>query len=367
MSIIIFLIILAALVLVHEFGHFIVAKKSGIRVDEFGLGFPPKLWSKRFGETTYSLNLIPFGGFVKIHGENPDEESTSGPDSGRSFVNKPRHIQALVLIAGILFNIIFAWLLLSASFLGGIAASSEDYAVYASRISDARIIIIGTTKDSPAETAGLKAGDRLLALRAGTMSLAEPLEVENIQEFISSNKNKEVTVTYSRGDERKEVSVTPQEGLVPDRAIIGVSMDKAGTLQLPFHLALYEGGRLTIHMVKGVSVGLFQFIWGAVRGGADLTSVSGPVGIVGLVGDATKLGFTYLLSFTALISINLAIINLIPFPALDGGRLLFVAIESIIRRAINPKISNTVNAVGFSLLLFFMLFITYKDIVKLFT
>jgi regulator of sigma E protease len=119
MTIIIFIIVLAALVFVHELGHFLAAKSSGIRVDEFGLGFPPKLWSFKKGETTYSLNAIPFGGFVKIFGENPDQESIEGPDKNRSFVHKPKYIQAWVLSAGVIFNILFAWILISIGYMVG--------------------------------------------------------------------------------------------------------------------------------------------------------------------------------------------------------------------------------------------------------
>ena len=126
MSIIIFVIVLVVLILVHEFGHFITAKKSGIRVDEFGIGFPPKIFGKKIGETTYTLNWIPFGGFVKIFGENPDDESISGPDSARSFVNKKRRIQALVIVAGVLFNVILASLLFSAGFMIGMPVSDGD-------------------------------------------------------------------------------------------------------------------------------------------------------------------------------------------------------------------------------------------------
>lgn len=365
MSIIVFLVILAALVLVHEFGHFISAKRAGIRVDEFGLGFPPRLWSFKKGETLYSLNLVPFGGFVKIHGENPDEEALTGPDSARSFVNKPRHIQAIVLAAGVIGNIIFAWLLLSASFMIGIIASSDDYAKYVGRITDPRVVVVGTAKGSPAEAAGLKAGDALISIESGGRVLKPPFEVPDVQAFINESGEGKVKIFYKRGDRNLAAEIVPKEGIVEGRKVVGISMDKVGTLRLPVHFALYEGAKFTTRMVEGVSVGLAQFIAGAFVGKADLSSVSGPVGIVGLVGDATKLGITYLLTFTALISVNLAVINLIPFPALDGGRLLFVIIEAIIRKRIKPAVMNITNAVGFFILIALMLFITYKDILKL--
>jgi regulator of sigma E protease len=368
-SIIIFLIILAALVLVHEFGHFIVAKKSGIRVDEFGLGFPPKIWAKKFGETTYTLNSIPFGGFVKIFGENPDDESINGTDSKRSFVNKPKYIQIAVLAAGVVFNVVFAWILISIGFSSGILASVADYQAYNSSISDVHVAVIAVNKNTPADAAGIKVGDAIVSLTTQKTKAElkdKSVSVTAIQAFIASHAQEDLIVHLKRGNELVDKTVTPKEGIVPGRVAIGIAMDDVGMLKLPFHLALYEGGKFTGHLVVGVTKGLMQFIGNVFKGKADLSSVSGPVGIIGLVGDATKLGFTYLLSFTALISINLAVINLMPFPALDGGRILFVIIEAIIRRPIAPKIANRVNAIGFTLLLILMLVITFKDIWNLF-
>ncbi|MCR4334204.1 MAG: RIP metalloprotease RseP [Patescibacteria group bacterium] len=368
MSIIIFLIILAALILVHEFGHFIVAKKSGIRVDEFGLGFPPRIWSKKYGETTYSLNWIPFGGFVKIFGENPDAESTTGPDSSRSFVNKNRMIQASVLIAGIAFNLLFAWILISFSFMTGILASSSDYAKYGDNFVNPHTAVIGVNKDTPADIVGIKAGDAIVSIQDDVTKdeiRGMAVNVEAIQGFISSHTNKNLILTLERNGETIKKTVMPKNGIVEGRVAIGIAMDDVGTLHLPLQTAVWEGARLTGHMIVGVSMGLGNFIYQIFTGSANFSSISGPVGIVGLVGDATKLGFSYLLSFTAIISINLAIINLIPFPALDGGRLLFVLIEAIRRKEIPPQIANLLNMIGFALLILLMIVVTYRDILKL--
>ncbi len=362
MNIILFLIILAVLILVHEFGHFIVAKKSGIRVDEFGLGFPPTLWSKTYGETKYSINAIPFGGFVKIFGENPDDESIDGPDRGRSFVHKSKLIQAAVLVAGITFNIIFAWLLISIGFMSGLP-TPVNYGG-AGVVKDAKVMVTSVAKDSPAAQAGIKEGDTIISLTSGKDSLGE-ITPENISAFVGSHD--EVTVSYHRGQSAGTVSVKPAlSPLVKDRKIIGISMDMIGILQLPIHQALWEGAKTTGDLIQVTAIGLANFIWNAVRGLGDFSQVSGPVGIIKTVGDVSKLGFIYLLSFTALISINLAVINLIPFPALDGGRLVFVAIEAIIRRPIKPQIANTVNGIGFVLLLLLMVIVTFHDVVKLF-
>ncbi len=363
MSIVIFLIILAVLVLVHEFGHFIVAKKSGIRVDEFGLGFPPRLYSKKIGETTYSINLIPFGGFVKIFGENPDAESTVGPDSKRSFINKNRAIQAAVLVAGVTFNILFAWILFSIGYMTGLPSSVGD--IPGAEVSNPQVVIISVAKNSPADKAILKPGDMITSLSSGVDSVKD-VSVESVQNFIVSHPKEEIVMGIKRGGTAETLSVTPMTANETRKPSIGISMDVIGLVHLPFFQAFYYGGKLTVNWTKYISVKLAEFVSQAFTGRADFSEVTGPVGIVGQVKEAEALGFVYVLSFAAIISINLAIINLIPFPALDGGRLLFVWIEAIRRKPIAPKIANALNSVGFAILILLMLIVTYKDIVKLF-
>ncbi len=365
MSIILFIIILAILILAHEFGHFIVAKRSGVRVDEFGIGFPPKIFGKKIGETEYTLNLFPIGGFVKIFGESPDEESVNGPDSKRSFVNKPKYIQAAVLVAGVTFNVILAWFLLSAGFMIGLP-TSVDVAPEGRVLEDVALTIVEVKPDSPAQDVGLEVGDVILSLAVGEDSVFSPSPTE-VQEFIAINFEKDINVVYRRGKEFQEtITLRPVEGII-DRPAIGIAMDEIGKLKLPAHLALWEGAKLTAGLTEATFFGLVSFFGGVFSGNADLSDVAGPVGIVGIVGQASEFGFVYLLSLMAIISINLAIINLIPFPALDGGRLLFLLIEAIKGSPIKPAIANTVNAVGFAALILLMVIITYSDIVKIMT
>lgn len=365
MSVVLFLVILAVLVFVHELGHFLIAKLSRIRVDEFGIGFPPRIFSFKKGETRYSINLIPFGGFVKIFGENPDEESIKGKDSARSFVNKPKYIQVAVLAAGVVFNIIFAWILISSGFMAGFPTSVSER--HADQVQNAELVVTAVSPQSPADKAGLKQGDEILFVSSGNDALqGDQLSVENVQKFIASHGNAEMSILAERGDEKKTIMVTPQSGIVEGRPAIGIAMDMVGVLKLPIHKALWEGALLTGELVKATAVGIAQFIGQAFTGQADLSQVSGPVGIAGMVGSARELGIIYLLSFTAFISINLAVLNLIPFPALDGGRILFVAIEAIKRSPIKPTIANSINAIGFALLIILMLVVTYKDIARLF-
>jgi len=367
MNILIFIIILLVLVLVHEFGHFFSAKKFGIRVDEFGFGFPPKLFSIKRGETEYSINLLPIGGFVKIFGENPDEENTNGADSSRSFVNKPKYQQAIVLFAGVLANFLLAWILFSVGFVSGLPTSvggaPEGYTV-----ADPHLVIVSVLANSPAETSGLKSGDKIISIKSGN-DFVQDINPDTLKSFIVSHGDKEIEIGYIRGklDQMiKVIKIIPVKNLTSENPTIGIAMDEIGMVKLPVLRAFWEGLKLDWSMTKGTVIGLYTLIKEGIMGKGSFSSVTGPVGMVGIVGDAYQFGFVYLLSFAGLISVNLAIINLLPFPALDGGRLFFLLIEKIKGSRINPKFANGANMIGFLILIILMLLVTYHDIIKLF-
>ncbi|MBI3634268.1 MAG: site-2 protease family protein [Candidatus Yonathbacteria bacterium] len=361
MSILLFIIILGILVFVHEFGHFIAAKKAGVRVDEFGIGLPPRLWKKKIGETIYSINLFPVGGFVKIFGENPDEESIGGEDSKRSLFHSSKLTQGWIISAGIIFNLLFAWVLITSGFIIGVPFSSDDL-LYGSRVKDAFVLISGVAPRSPALTAGLKEGDRIVSLSAEGEELPHPT-ISATQDFIASHSV--LTISYLRGEELKTVTVRPEDGLKEGAKAIGISLDIVGTLKLPVHQALYAGSTITISIIKSTVVGLFEFFKNIFSGTAGFSDISGPIGIVGAVKNASSLGFSHLIYLTALISINLAVINIFPFPALDGGRLFFIVIETIKRSPLRPSFVNTINGIGFALLILLMVVVTYGDIIKI--
>lgn len=363
MSLIIFLIILSVLVIVHEAGHFFVAKFFGIRVDEFGLGYPPKakkLFTWR--GTDFTLNWLPFGGFVKIFGENPtvedEEESLTDVPPGAKFTAKNRGIQAAVLVAGVTANFVFASLLMSLGFMIGLPAPLG----VSLPVEDPKTVITTVLPDSPAEIAGIRSGDIILSLKEGERT--SELNPEAVAQFISDSKDP-LTLEIKRAEKIINIEVTPKEGIVAGKKGIGVAMDNVGIVKLPFLSALYHGFLTTIDLTIMTAEALAIFISQAFAGNADLSQVTGPVGLVGIVGDVKTLGLVYIISFTALISINLSIINLIPFPALDGGRLLFVAIESIIRRPIPPRIFNVLNTVGFGILILLMIVVTFRDVTNL--
>ncbi|MDE2038034.1 MAG: site-2 protease family protein [Patescibacteria group bacterium] len=365
-AIVIFVIVLAALIFVHELGHFLAAKAFGIRVDAFKLGFGPRVFSWKRGETEYGVNWIPFGGYVKIFGEDPDGAALdpAGSDARRSFVLKARWKQAVVLSAGVLFNFIFAWLLYAGAFTAGVTASTDGFQQYASHLTDPRIMVTSVVPGSPADKAGVKAGDTVEGVISGGVDAtgkAGPVAIKDVQDAIASSDGAPLELLTDKG----AVGMTGVEGLVPGKYAIGIAMDDVAELKLPFFAAVGESFRYTLELIKETAVGLYQFVANIFVGHPDLADVAGPVGIAGIVGNAARMGITYLVMVTAIISVNLGVINLIPFPALDGGRILFVAVEGAFRRRIPPRFANAVNLAGFALLMILMVAVTWKDVAQL--
>ncbi len=363
MSILLFIIILLVLVFVHELGHFSVAKFFKIKVTEFALGFPPKLFSWKRGETVYSLNIVPFGGFVRIHGENPDLDNKDDHDRSRNMSHKPWYVQAAVLIAGVTFNIIFAWMLVAVAFMFGYPTALDDMSTVP--VQDPQVMILQVSPGSPADLAMIKSGDVILRAR-NTTTLVEPRNVEDVKNVIKSAWiDTPVTLELEKGGDVRTVEVVPVAGIVEGSPAIGISMSTVGVIRYPFFQAIFEGGKMTLQIFRDTFVGLGKLVLQSFRGQASLDSVTGPVGIVGMVGDASQFGVLYLLGFTALISINLAVINLVPFPALDGGRLFVVLIEAVSRRKVPARIQGYINGIGFLLLITLMLVITWGDVARL--
>lgn len=371
---IIFIIVLAVLIFVHELGHFLVARWCGIRVDAFAIGFGPKIFGWKRGGVEYSLRLIPFGGYVKIFGENPDEENTKGPDAHRSFVNKKKIVQIAVLVAGVSFNFIFAWLLYIGIFTSGMNVDAYTYEKYTGKQADHRVMITGLTRDLPADKAGLKVGDIIIAmsvkniegLGSASTSITEIVTVQNIQDTINSNGNT-IAVSYIRDNDIRNTEVTPVKGVIEGKYAIGIAMGEiGGRIRFSFQQSVWESMKYAGTMIKAITVGLFTFIGDVFTGTAKFSDVTGPLGIAKEVGDAAHRGFQDLILLTAFISLNLGVINLLPFPALDGGRVLFVIIEAIIRRPIPMKWANIVNTIGFILLMGLMVVVTFKDVLRIF-
>jgi len=374
MTILIFFIVLAVLILVHELGHFLVAKRAGVKVEEFGLGFPPRLWGVKWGETLYSLNWIPFGGFVKILGENAEEDNPESiipiEEKERSLSSRSRFIQALVLVAGVTFNILLAWLILSFGLWVGLP-TSRDGVPTGFELDQVRLVVTEVVKDSPASLVGMKGGETILYVKNSQEVLDKP-SVTDLQKFVANNSNQKISLGYSKEFNDNipvnpvEVELQPKLSSASGRAVIGVSLTEIGILKLPFFSAIIEGFKLTALVLWSIVLALGNLVSGIFQGQtAVLSSVTGPVGLIGVIGSSASMGFFYLLNLVAVISLNLAVINLLPFPALDGGRVLFLAIEGLIKKPLSPKFVNFANAFGFYLLIGLMLVLTYRDILRL--
>ena len=347
----IFIIIIGVLVLVHELGHFITAKRAGMKVEEFGFGFPPRIFGIKKGETTYSINWIPFGGFVKIYGE-----SGEGADDSRSFASKKAGTRAKVIVAGVVMNVILAFVLLSIGNVMGLrtAIAEDDQNPL---ILDRRIQIVQVVPNSPAAEAGLEPLEEII----GFGNIAE------FQNYISENKGKNIVMKLGRGrDNIIEKNITPRLSPPAGEGPLGISLAATGVIKYPWYRAIYEGARHTGILLINTAYGYGSIIKNLFTTGSPGADISGPIGIAKFTGQAARIGFAYLLQLTALISVNLAILNIIPFPALDGGRLLFIGIEKLKRSPISRRVENLVNAIGFALLILLMIYVTNKDISRLF-
>lgn len=348
MTFLLFIFVLLVTVLVHEWGHFWTAKRFGMLVEEFGFGIPPRLWSWKKGETRYSINALPFGGFVKIAGENGDEPDK---DPARQFEARPWYAKSVVLVAGVVCNILLAVLLFTVAFSVGSPSISET----------GTPTIIGVTKDSPAEKAGLSIGEKVTSAQKGNKTIAVD-STETLRSFI----NKETTpITFTVGTESDTRSVTVTPVSTDDGVMVGLGIEKVG-------IERYSIGRsfiLAIERTWIVTKNIFNVVGALLAslfGGEKVTGLVGPVGIAQEVRSASAIGFTYLLSFIALISINLAVLNILPFPALDGGRLIIVLLEAVFRRKFSKTVIGLIHTAGFFILISLMLFLTVKDIRGLF-
>lgn len=345
-----FILVLGILVLAHEWGHFVVARYAGLTVEEFGFGFPPRIFKWQSGETVYSFNLLPLGGFVKILGENGDESELNNP---KSFSSKPVGIKGLITVAGVAMNFLLGALLLIIGFYIGLpqVLNKENEAI----AKNIQIQIVSINHGSPAEKAGIKLGDAIKNFN----------DVFDLQSFINRNRGKEITLEVSRGKEMINIKLIPRTNPPESEGAIGVALVKTGVVSYSWYQAIWLGVKSAFIAVWEIIKGFIGLIKNILVAGEVPKEVSGPVGIAVLTKQAANLGLVYLLQLVALISLNLAVLNLIPFPALDGGRLLFLGIEKIKGSKVNPKIENAIHGIGLALLLLLAVLITYKDILKL--
>ncbi|MFH1426662.1 MAG: RIP metalloprotease RseP [Candidatus Kerfeldbacteria bacterium] len=358
-TILIFILVLSVLVFVHELGHFVAAKLFGIRVDEFGFGFPPRIFGKTIKGTLYSLNWIPVGGFVKIKGvAGDDKDLQKNEGDSDSFANRPFYKKFIILFAGILMNGLLAVLLFTITFVVGVAALQDDVQP-GGTILESAIIVSAIVPEGSAAQVGLQIGDAIQRINEEEIESSEAL-----QEYTSSSADKTLTLEVKRDKEVFEVDVIPKKVELDGYEYIGIGVgfQEVVKVRYSWYQALWMGTTTTGQVIAEIGIALVGIMKSVFTTGSVGEDVAGPVGIAVLTGQFARMGFIPLLQFTALLSVNLAIFNFLPIPALDGGRLIFVVLERIRRKPVNQQIEAMIHNIGFILLLIFVLLITLKDV-----
>lgn len=356
LSILVFFVILSVLVLVHEFGHFIMAKKNDVLVEEFGLGLPPRVFGIKIGETLYSLNLLPFGGFVKVFGEERSElknKKISDKLKKRTFVSKT-HLQKLsIIIAGVFFNFLLGFVIMSYLFTQGVPVPTKD------------IIIEKVIANSPAYESGLKAGDVIKSF----VVEGENIDLYNVDSLVKTSK-KYAGMTFvaivQRGEIPLEVVLTPRANPPSGQGPLGILVTSYKIIKYPWYQAPFYGLLETVNITYAIVHSLFFTLAKFLTFQKVAVDVAGPVGIAKITQSAVKTSLQAVLQLVGLLSLNLAVVNILPFPALDGGRMMMVFYEMISKRKVNPQIERRLNVIGFAALLLLIILITINDIVKIF-
>ena len=362
MTLIIVLASFLALIILHELGHYLFAKKFGVKVEEFGIGLPPRLIGKKFGETIYSINLLPVGAFVRLEGE---EKVVPGP---RSFSAKPIWQRMVIVAAGV----VAFWLVAVLIFTGlgmtsGIPTGIGDEETQG--ITNPKVQILAVAKDSPANQAGIELGDNILKMEERNSGVfIEPTKVGEIQSFTDSIKGEEIILTFQRGAEIQQVTLTPRIDPPSGEGAMGVALVRTAFVkytwwEAPFQ-AVLRTGKLTFEIVKNLAGLVINLVSGkGVPAGVEFM---GPVGIVHLLTSSLSLGIAHFLSFFAVLAVYLAIFNALPIPVVDGGKLLFLGIEAIRKKPVSEVWERRVGAVVFALLITMMIWVTIKDVIRIF-
>ncbi|EKE06570.1 MAG: hypothetical protein ACD_18C00325G0002 [uncultured bacterium] len=410
LTVLLFILILGLLVVAHEFGHFITARKSGMKVFEFGFGFPPRALgfycdpqSKKFvwifgsgktkeqkekqkstlantvgGEereeeypsTLWSLNWLPLGGFVKIKGENGENSQDND-----SFGAQKAWKKIVVLAAGVTMNVILAFVVLSLGLMIGLPTdlSGGDNDPQAIIIEKPSVVVEQVEDASPAKAAGIQFGDKILRIGSADMNwfegeklIGEEINSQKLVTYVNEHSSEEMSLVIERTGQNLVLKITPEMIKNASTPKLGIALVDAGIIKYPWYLAIYKGFTATFILLANIFVGFYYLLKNLILGNGLIADVAGPVGIATIVGQSAKLGFNYLLNIIAMLSLSLAAINILPIPALDGGRIVFVILEKIFGKPVPMKYEQIAHTIGFLLLMLLVVVVTFRDVVKLF-
>lgn len=353
-TIITFFLILSILILIHEGGHFFAAKKSGMKVLEFGFGLPPRMIGIKRGGTIYSLNWLPFGGFVKIFGENPaDIKGKKSKTSLKSaFSAKPWYLRGFVIVAGPMMNFILAVIIVSYLFTKGVYLPGKE------------VRIVEVQKKTPASVAGVIKNDVILSLRL----FDKDIIIDSSDKLTSSLRKavgKKIVLTLKRNNQLKKINMIPRVKPPKGQGALGIVITDLTLKKYTWYQAPFIGLKESVILSGRYYQELFSIIKKLVLLQNPKVEVSGPIGIAKLTGDAVQMGSDAVIQLLGLLSLNLALINIFPFPALDGGQLAFVLFEGITKKKIDEELKNKINSYGLIFLLTLVFLITILDIRKL--
>ncbi len=355
-TIIAFLLILSVLVLVHELGHYFVAKFFKIKVEEFGFGFPPRVFGKKVGETLYSINLLPIGGFVKLYGEDDAgggslniKKKAETEDLSRAFFARPLWQRMSVVVAGVAMNFLLAVIVISALFATqGVAVPTEN------------ILINDIQSDSPAEIAGLQSGDEVVSVNGQEMQTPEEFIV-----ITNDNLGEEMLLLILREGKEMQISLTPRIDAPEGQGALGVVISNVKVKKYAWYEAPFYGTLEAANFSRMIFLGLVTLVSDLFTTGQAPEGVTGPVGVAQLTGTVVENGIVATLWFVSLLSLNLAVLNILPIPALDGGRFFFQIIELVTRKKVSQKYEGYAHFAGLVVLLGLMLLITVFDVGRL--
>jgi regulator of sigma E protease len=373
---VIFFLILSILVFVHEFGHFITAILIGVKVEEFGFGLPPRAWGKEIKGIVYSINWLPIGGFVKLAGEDedpPSHKAAAGKRSSQYFWARSKKERAVILLAGVTMNFLLAVAITTFLLLSGIQEPSG------------RVHVESVVAGSPAEKAGLREGDIIKTISIPPKDVlgayiepkadkgAEKLPVTTINVTITSDlisavkryAGEEIVLTILRSGQEYAVNIVPRKEYPKGEGPMGVAISDMELKTYPLAQAPFKALSITLIRAKDMVVGIATTLYLLVTGKSSGADVAGPIGIAQVTGQAVKFGWKAVLEFMSILSLNLAVLNILPIPALDGGRFVFVVFEKILGRRVRPAFEKQTHQIGMIVLLVLVVLISINDILRI--